>query len=55
MEWVPIVLVTFKLAVLGTGMFLSIKWHYDQDMKKKNEAKKQQEAAEQKPDAGDQA
>jgi len=35
MEWVPIVLITFKLVVMGIGMFLAIKWHYDQGKKKK--------------------
>ncbi|HZX28372.1 MAG TPA: hypothetical protein VFF16_14980 [Telluria sp.] len=33
MEWVPVVLVTFKVLVLGTGMFFAIKWHYDQSHK----------------------
>jgi heme/copper-type cytochrome/quinol oxidase subunit 2 len=33
MEWIPIVLVTFKLIVLGTGMFFAVKWHYDQGTK----------------------
>jgi hypothetical protein len=37
MEWVPIIFVTFKGLVLGTGMFFAIKWHYDQDKKAKNE------------------
>lgn len=35
MEWVPIVLVTFKVLVLGTGMYFAIKWHYDQGKKEK--------------------
>jgi hypothetical protein len=30
MDWIPIVFVTFKFLVLGTGMFFAIKWHYDQ-------------------------
>jgi len=30
MEWIPLVLVTFKVLVLGIGMFFAIKWHYDQ-------------------------
>ena len=30
MEWIPAVFVTFKVLVLGTGMFFAIKWHYDQ-------------------------
>jgi len=34
MEWIPIVLVTFKALVLGTGMFFAIKWHYDQGRKR---------------------
>ena len=29
MDWIPIVLVAFKLVVFGTGMFYAIKWHYD--------------------------
>jgi len=32
-DWIPIGLVTFKLLVLGTGMFFAIKWHYDQGRK----------------------
>jgi hypothetical protein len=35
MEWTPIVFVTFKVLVLGTGMFFAIKWHYDQGKKEK--------------------
>jgi hypothetical protein len=35
MEWIPIVFVTFKVLVLGTGMFFAIKWHYDQGQKEK--------------------
>ena len=35
MEWIPVVFVTFKLLVLGTGMFFAIKWHYDQGNKEK--------------------
>jgi hypothetical protein len=38
MDWIPIVFVTFKGLVLGTGMFFAIKWHYDQGKKgKENE------------------
>lgn len=29
MEWVPAVFIAFKVSVLGIGMFLAIKWHYD--------------------------
>jgi hypothetical protein len=35
MDWIPIVFVTFKALVLGTGMFFAIKWHYDQGQKAK--------------------
>jgi hypothetical protein len=39
MDWIPIVLVTFKVLVLGTGMFFAIKWHYDQGQKEKETEK----------------
>ncbi|WP_068079446.1 hypothetical protein [Novosphingobium rosa] len=55
MEWVPVVFITFKAIILFTGMFFSIKWHYDQDKKKKNEAREQQALAEQAHEASDQA
>jgi hypothetical protein len=35
MDWIPIVFVTFKVLVFGTGMFFAIKWHYDQGKKGK--------------------
>ena len=35
MDWIPIVLVTFKVLVLGTGMFFAVKWHYDQEAEKR--------------------
>jgi hypothetical protein len=35
MDWFPIVFVTFKVLVLGTGMCFAVKWHYDQGMKGK--------------------
>lgn len=38
MDWVPIVFITFKVLVFGTGMFFAIKWHYDQGKKAKEEA-----------------
>ncbi|WP_194712600.1 hypothetical protein [Noviherbaspirillum soli] len=40
MEWIPIVLVTFKVLVLGTGMFFAVKWHYDQGKKGKEKEKR---------------
>jgi len=39
MDWVPIVFVTFKVLVLGIGMFFAIKWHYDQGKKEKKREK----------------
>lgn len=38
MDWVPVVFVTFKVLVLGTGMFFAIKWHYDQGKKEVDRA-----------------
>lgn len=38
MELVPFVLLTFKVLVLGIGMFVAIKWHYDQEKKVKSTA-----------------
>jgi heme/copper-type cytochrome/quinol oxidase subunit 2 len=35
MDWIPVVFVTFKVLVLGTGMFFAVKWHYDQGKKEK--------------------
>jgi hypothetical protein len=43
MEWIPVVFVTFKLLVLGTGMFYAVKWHYDQG--KKAQDKEQEKRA----------
>lgn len=43
MEWIPIVLVTFKLLVFGIGMFLAIKWHYDKEKQNKKENDKTSE------------
>jgi hypothetical protein len=39
MDWIPVVFVTFKVLVLGTGMFFAIKWHYDQGKKEKDKEK----------------
>ena len=43
MDWIPVVFVTFKFLVLGTGMFFAIKWHYDQG-KKETEKEKETRA-----------
>ncbi len=33
MEWVPAVFIVFKVSVLSIGMYLAVKWHYDQGKK----------------------
>ncbi len=38
MEWVPTVFIAFKVSVLGIGMFLAIKWHYDKAKTEKGPA-----------------
>jgi hypothetical protein len=40
MDWIPIVFVTFKVLVLGTGMFFAVKWHYDQGKKEEEKEKR---------------
>lgn len=32
-DWIPVVFITFKILIFGTGMFFAIKWHYDQGKK----------------------
>ncbi len=46
MDWVPVVFIAFKALVFCTGMFFAIKWHYDQDKKKKNASRAAQTPAE---------
>ena len=43
MDWFPIVAFTFKVLVLGTGMFFAIKWHYDKGKKEKEKKGKERE------------
>ena len=40
MDWFPVVAFTFKILVVGTGMFFAIKWHYDQGKKEKEKEKR---------------
>lgn len=40
-DWFPIVFVTFKVLVFGTGMFFAIKWHRDQAKKKQQSQRTQ--------------
>jgi len=39
MEWIPVLLLAFKLAVFGIGMFFAIKWHNDREKEEKAKAK----------------
>ena len=39
MDWFPVVAFTFKILVVGTGMFFAIKWHYDKGKKEKENEK----------------
>lgn len=45
MDWIPIVLVTFKILVLSIGMFFAIKWHYDQAKKESGMEKAEEKRA----------
>ncbi|MES2610565.1 MAG: hypothetical protein V4679_10030 [Pseudomonadota bacterium] len=53
MDWVPVVFITFKVLVFGTGMFFAIKWHYDQGKKEKSEASAPQAPAQNTLDTSD--
>lgn len=41
--WVPVIFGTFKILVLGTGMFLAIKSHRDGEKKDKEKMLKEKE------------
>lgn len=41
MDFFPIVFGTFKVLVLGTGMFFAIKWHYDKGKEEKEKKEKE--------------
>jgi hypothetical protein len=34
MEWIPVVLIAFKVLVLSAGMFFAVRWHYNQSGRK---------------------
>jgi len=42
MIWVPIVFITFKVLILGTAIFLSIKSHYDGEKREQEEERERQ-------------
>ena len=37
MNAIPLTFVIFKVLVLGVGMFLAVKWHFDRGQKEKNQ------------------
>jgi flagellar basal body-associated protein FliL len=42
MDWIPIVLISFKLLVLGAAMFFSIKSHHDKQKEEQEEERERQ-------------
>jgi len=42
MEWIPIVLISFKLLVLGAAMFFSIKSHHEREKQEQEEERERQ-------------
>ena len=40
--WVPICFITFKLVVLGTAIFFSIKSHHDNEKREQEEERERQ-------------
>lgn len=42
-EIFPLIFFPFKLIVLGIGMYFAIKWHMDQDKKKRDETTSRQQ------------
>ncbi|HEY8975052.1 MAG TPA: hypothetical protein VIN75_12590 [Burkholderiaceae bacterium] len=45
MDWIPVVFIAFKLLVLGTAMFLSIKSHHDKQKEEQEEERQRQARA----------
>ncbi len=45
MDWVPIVFIAFKLLVLGTVVFFSIKSHHDKEKEEQEEERERQTRA----------
>ena len=45
MDWIPICFIAFKLTVLGTAIFLSIKSHYDGEKQEQEEERERQNSA----------
>ena len=45
MDWIPIVLITFKLLVIGAALFFSIKSHHDKEKEEQEEERQRQARA----------
>lgn len=45
MDWIPIVFITFKLTVLGTALFFSIKTHREKAKEEQEEERQRQARA----------
>ena len=43
MDWIPVVFITFKFAVLGTALFFSIKSHRDKAKEEQEEERERQD------------
>ena len=43
MDWFPLVFIAFKLLVLGTAMFFSIKSHRDKEKEEQEEERQRQD------------
>ena len=42
MDWIPIVFIAFKLLVIGTAMFFSIKSHHGKEKEEQEEERERQ-------------
>ena len=42
MDWIPVVFIVFKLLVVGTAMFFSIKSHRDKEKEEQEEERQRQ-------------
>ena len=45
MDWIPMVLIAFKLLVLGAALFFSIKSHHDKEKEEQEEERERQARA----------
>ena len=45
MDWIPVVFISFKLLILGTALFFSIKTHREKAMEEQEEERQRQARA----------